>query len=197
MENIAQQLQEILLESKKINKWANIPTNEKGIVEFYQITKILQEIEKNKNETDIPVLMSKTDVAIDNAIKEYLLLTQKEKDEIQISGDIGWLLLGFGFNMATYALRLTDQEFFSHGLIALGIASNILDLREILKLLVLYWDVAKKVKLSFQPVLDISDSFSAILQRFIMRNEADKSLECMDFIIVGNGADIQYKARVN
>jgi len=143
MKNIAYQLQQILEESQKGNK-ISIPVNETGEVDFYFLPQILEELRIKSSEIKIPTLMSKIDLYINKVIDNYLLLTHREKVGTRISEDIAWLLVGFGFNMATYSLRLTEQAYFTHGLVALGMASKVLELSDIIKLVALYWDVAKK-----------------------------------------------------
>jgi hypothetical protein len=53
--------------------------------------------------------------------------------------------------------------------------------------------VSKKKNLSFQFAIEQKDDFSIMLQNFLLRDENDKSLECMDFMLIGEGNDIQYK----
>ena len=140
----------------------------------------------------VPTNMYKTYVDINKIIDTYLLLENTEKVNIKVSYDVAWLLLGFGFYMATYALRLSEQRYFNNGLVAIGIASKTVDLRDALRLLALYWDVHKKTNLSFEFVLSQNNEFSKVLQRFIERKESDKSLDCMGFEIIGKGENIQF-----
>ena len=95
--------------------------------------------------------------------------------------------------MATYSLRLSEQRYFTNGLIALGLASRSIDLRDVLRLLALYWDVHKRNGLNFKEVLSQNNDFSHILNKFIEREKPDKSLKCMAFALVGRGDGIQYK----
>lgn len=101
-----------------------------------------------------------------------------------ISTDIAWLLLCFAINMATYSLRLSEQKYFSNGLIALGMVLGNLDRREIMVVMPLYYNVSKQKKLSFEKVLNLNDEFAALVKNFLSRNEEDKTLESMGYILV-------------
>ena len=47
----------------------------------------------------------------------------------------------------------------------------------------LYCDVQKKHGLSFDEILRQNNDFSSVLRDFINRNEKDKSLECMGYVL--------------
>jgi len=180
---------ELKLIYKEFLNEPDVELNDKELKEFFD------EMRKENTEYKIPIEMSITDIDINNVIERYLLLSKKEKSKVRISDDIAGLMLGFGDNMATYALRLGEQKYFTHGLIALGWASKI-DVRDVLVVLAAYWDVHKRKKLSFQTAIEQCDEkFSIVLQQFIAREEADKSLECMELELIGEGDNIQYKYR--
>ena len=159
-----------------------------------EFLEFLNETKKKSRAYTIPISMSIYDVDINKLIENYLLLTKEKRIEIRISEEVGWLLLGFGFSMATYSLRLNDQKYFTHGLIAMNIAYKAIDWREILRVLAAYWDVHKRKRLSFQTAIEQSDNdFSMVLQQFITRRKSSKSLKSMGLELVGEGQNIQYK----
>ena len=100
------------------------------------------------------------------------------------SSEMADYLLEFGIRMATYSLRLSSQKYFINGLFALNMAyEKIYDHRDLLVILPLYIDVQKKNNFSFYEVLKQNDEFSSELNDFINRDEKDKSLECMGYIL--------------
>ncbi len=156
---------------------------------------IFKKLEKsNEGNRIIEIEMSKTDKEINKVMDN--ILSSGKIDIITISNDVGWLLIGFGFNMATYSLRTGNQRYFNNGLAAIGIASKIVDLRECLRLLSLYWDVHKKKGLDFEFIISKNMYFSRIIKDFIDREEKNKSLECMEYFISGNGNNIQYEVLI-
>ena len=172
----------------------------------YELQQILNE-SKNDKEYKLPnpIKMCKTELDMNKVIEDYLLLTNEErkKNEISQNPNIEWLLMSFCVSMATYSLRLSEQKYFTNGLTALGMVytlsvlpetSKVFDIRDILRHLVLYWDVHKKKNLSFQPVLDQNDEFSIVLKKFIERDEVNKTLKCMGFTIIGEGDNVEYKS---
>lgn len=156
---------------------------------------VIQKKKNTQNSFEIPIIMDETDIEINNILDSYLLSENNEKTNFKVSNDIAWLLMGFGFYMATYSLRSSEQRYFSNGLTAIGIASKAIDLRECLKLLPLYWDVFRKKGLSFQPVLSQNNDFSKELQKFLERDELNKTLECMGFELAGKEENIQYRQK--
>lgn len=160
----------------------------------------LKVIQKKKNAqicSEIPIIMDETDTEINCILDSYLLSENNEMMNVKVSNDIAWLLMGFGFYMATYSLRSSEQRYFTNGLTAIGIASQTIDLRECLKLLPLYWDVFRKKGLSFQPVLSQNNDFTKELQMFLGRVEINKTLECMGFELAGEEGKIQYRQKNN
>lgn len=133
----------------------------------------------------VPNAMMKMDNEINIIIEKYIQLSEEEKKHIkkEISTDIAWLLLYFSINMATYSLRFSEQKYFSNGLIALGIVFGLLDQREIILVMPLYYDVHKQKSLSFEIVLAQQNEFSTFVLNFLSRNEEDKTLECMGYVI--------------
>jgi len=161
-------------------------------IDFNQLKDFLSEAKKESSEYLLPIEMSKIDIDTNNVLEQYVNLSKKKKSKVHLSNDIQELLWSFGFNMATYALRLGEQKYFTHGLIALGWASKV-DIRDVLVILAAYWDVHKRRKLSFQTAIEQGNDFAEILQQFTARKEADKTLECMGIELVGEGQNIQYK----
>ena len=145
----------------------------------------------NPSNMVIPILMSETDEEINEVMDR--ILSSKKLGNLRVSNEVAWLLMGFGFNMATYSLRKAEQRYFNNGLIAIGIASRIIDLRDCIRLLSLYWDVFKQKGLSFELVISQKSDFSKIIEKFLERKENDKSLVCMGFILSGKGENIQYQ----
>ena len=96
---------------------------------------------------------------------------------------MAWLLLSFGIRMATYSLRLENQRYFTNGLLAISLTVEVLDKRELLIILPLYFDVQSKTNLSFDEILEKNNEFSFILKNFNNRDEKDKSLECMGYVL--------------
>jgi hypothetical protein len=159
---------------------------------IFELEMIQKEIIKNQqNNVIVPVLMSKTDKEINEVMD--ILLSSKNTCNFKISIDVAWLLMGFGFNMATYSLWTAEQRYFNNGLTAIGIASQFIDLRDCLRLLSLYWDVFVKKGLSFKSVISQNSTFSVIVKKFLERKELDKSLECMGFILTGENDSVQYQ----
>ena len=133
----------------------------------------------------VPSSMMKMDIELNRIIGDYILLSKEEKKSVcnGISTDIAWLLLCFAINMATYSLRFSEQKYFSNGLTALGMVLGILDQREIILIMPLYYDVHKRNRLSFEKILSQNDEFATFIRNFQSRNENDKTLECMGYIL--------------
>lgn len=136
-------------------------------------------------EKGVPASMMKMDIALNRIIGDYILLSKEEKKLVcnGISTNIAWLLLCFAINMATYSLRFSEQKYFSSGLTALGMVLGILDQREIILIMPLYYDVHKRKGLSFEEILKQNDEFATFVRNFLSRNEEDKTLECMGYIL--------------
>ena len=129
--------------------------------------------------------MMRMDIELNRIIGDYILLSKEEKKSVcnGITTDIAWLLLCFAINMANYSLRFSEQKYFSNGLTALGMVLDILDKREIILIMPLYYDVYKRNGLSFEKILNQNDEFATFVSNFLSRNEDDKSLECMGYIL--------------
>lgn len=136
-------------------------------------------------EKGVPGSMMKMDIALNRIIGDYILLSKEEKKSVcnGVSTDIAWLLLSFAINMATYSLRFSEQKYFFSGLTALGMVLGILDQREIILILPLYYDVHKRNGLSFEKILNPNDEFATFVRNFLSRSEEDKTLECMGYIL--------------
>jgi hypothetical protein len=66
--------------------------------------------------------------------------------------------------MASYSRRLSEQRYFTNGLLALGLASPELDTRDVRLVLSLYWYVHKKNGLSFDDAFNQNDAFAPVLE---------------------------------
>lgn len=143
--------------------------------------------DENSNEyfkEGVPSTMSRVDVELNRILGEFNLLSKEEIESLRenISTDMAWLLLSFAENMATYSLRLSKQELFSRGLSALSLVLGILDKREIILIMSLYYDVHKRVGLSFERITYPKDKFNMFVEEFLKRDENDKSLNSMGYI---------------
>ncbi len=136
-------------------------------------------------EKNIPSSMMRMDIELNKIIENYVTLSKEEKKIVynDISTDIAWSLLCFAMNMATYSLRFSEQRYFTNGLLALGMILSILDQREILLIMPLYYDVSKRNKLSFEKIIAQNDDFTDFVKKFLNRKEEDKTLECMGYIL--------------
>jgi len=136
-------------------------------------------------EKSIPFVMMEMDIELNKVINEILILTAEEKNTLsnEITVESAWTLLNFAMNMATYALRTSEQRYFTNGLIALELVLNILDKREILILMPLYYDLFKRHNMSFEVILNQNNKFSDFVKAFIDRDDENKTLECMGFIL--------------
>ena len=136
-------------------------------------------------EKGIPDSMMKMDIELNKIINKCILLSKEEKELVDksITTDIAWLLLCFAINMATYSLRTSKQEYFYNGLTALGMVLEVLDQREILLVMPLFYDVHKRNKLSFETILNRNDEFATFLRDFLRRDDKNKSLGCMGYIL--------------
>ena len=123
------------------------------------------------------------DKIVNEVLNYYISISQDEQDRIHklITVEMAWLLLCFGIRMATYSLRLSNQKYFTNGLFAIGMTLGILDRRELLLILPLYYDAQKKNGLSFDEILKQKNEFASMLEDFFKRNEKDKTLECMGY----------------
>jgi len=133
----------------------------------------------------VPVQISKSGLLFLELVDDYMMLSKVDKEEVKIHLTIkmAWYLLSFGVSMATYSLRLSNQKYFTNGLFAVSMTFGLLDIRDILVILPLFCDAQKKNNLSFDEILKQKNDFSLELENFINRDEKDKSLECMGYII--------------
>lgn len=113
-----------------------------------------------------------------NCIKKYKSLSNDEQLNFQnsVNTDIARLLLYFSERMATLSLRTNDQDVFLIGLLALDMIDGREDIREILLIMPLYYDVSKQNKLSFDKVLNQNDEFATFVKDFLSRNEDEKNI---------------------
>jgi len=142
-------------------------------------------IDKEYLAPGFPEIMTDVDIELNKLVREYLLIPTEERDNVKssISIDNAWLLLAFSEDMATYALRQSEQELFSNGLTALSMVYGILDAREIMVIMVLYCDVNKRIGLSFESIINEGGDFGRFIEGFINRDESDKSLESMGYTL--------------
>jgi hypothetical protein len=128
---------------------------------------------------------SNIDTDIINCIKSYQSLPKDKQMSLRdsINMDIARLLLYFSERMATFALRTRDQDVFQLGLLALDLINGQEYLREILFVMPLFYDASKRSKLSFEKVPYQNDDFANFIEDFLSRDEEDKSLECMGYIL--------------
>lgn len=136
-------------------------------------------------EKGAPQSMMKMDIEINRIIEDYVLLSKEERKSVckDISTDIAWMLLYFAVKMATYSLRFSEQKYFSNGLTAISLVFGMLDQRDILLVMPLYYDVHKRNGLSFKNMLTQNDELTTFVSNFLRRNEEDKTLECMGYIL--------------
>lgn len=85
--------------------------------------------------------------------------------------------------MAIYSLRSAEEMYFINGLVALSMTYQILDGRELLRVLTLFYDVSNKHKFTFDKMLKHNGNFTEFLINFLKRPEEAKTIECMGFII--------------
>jgi hypothetical protein len=152
-----------------------------------QLEDILQEAKDNSEHwlKGVPSPMMKMDIAINRIMAEFILLSKEDQKILvkELSNELAWLLLDFSINMATYSLRFSDQKIFTNGLTALGMAFEVLDHREILLVLSLYYNASKK-GLSFESTLHQENAYAVLVHDFINRSEEDKTLESMGYSIM-------------
>lgn len=134
---------------------------------------------------------SDVDMEIINCIKNSKSLSNDDQLNIKnsINTDIARMLLYFSERMATLSLRTNDQDVFLIGLLALDMIGGREDIREILLIMPLYYDVSKRNKLSFDKVLSQNDDFASFVKDFLSRNEDEKTLESMGYILTKDGSD--------
>ena len=151
------------------------------------LTSILEESKNNPYTVKkVPVQLSEADEKINEILDCYITLSQDEQDQINksVTYEMARLLLvRFGIRMATYALRLVNQQYFTNGLVAIGMTLRVMDIRDILVILPLFCDAQKKNNLSFDGILNQNNELSSVLEDFINRDEKDKSLECMGYTL--------------
>lgn len=155
-----------------------------NVKQLYDLLKIIEN-EDDYCEEYVPESIKETDIKLNKLIENYSILSIEEKNIVRNSLSIknAWILLCFSINMATYALRLSKERYFINGLTALAMIIGILDIREIILVMPLFYDVSKKNNFSFTKILAQQDSFSDFVKLFLNRREEDKSLECMGYIL--------------
>jgi hypothetical protein len=147
---------------------------------------VLEKLQDNQYVVkDVPIQLSEIDREINETFDSFSRIDQDGQSLIcqRVTVEMAWLFLCFGIRMATYALRLSSQKYFTNGLLAIGMTLGMLDEREMLVILPLYCDVQKKTGLSFDEVLKRNNAFSSVLKNFMNRDEKDRSLECMGYIL--------------
>ena len=150
------------------------------------LTPVLEKLKNTQySVNEVPSKLSDIDKSISKIIDSCIKANQYEQKRINksITIEAAWWLLCFGIRMATYALRFSSQEYFTHGLYAIGMTLGVLDEREILLVLPLYCDVQKKNELSFENILQHNNEFSLMLKNFMNRSKEDKSIECMGYVL--------------
>lgn len=163
---------------------------------------ILKELEVLLNFSNIyykkgvPSIMSVIDVEI-NTIMNNCKLISKDKVKIlqqKITSDIGWLLLSFAENMASYSLRTSKQELFTNGLLALSLIFDTIDWREIILIMTLFYDVHKRIGLSFEGNTYFESRYNLFLEEFLNREESNKTIESMGYILMEDeNANLTYQ----
>lgn len=162
-----------------------------NVLEEFKI--ILRNLE-NSNEyykKGVPRTMSKVDVELNRIMSGCKLLSEEDIETLRkdISTDIGWLLLSFSENMATYSLRSSKQEFLTNGLLALCLIFDTIDWREIILIMSLFYDVHKRIGLSFKEIIHSEDKFKIFVEEFLSREENNKTLESMGYILTKDESD--------
>ena len=128
---------------------------------------------------------SDEDYEIIKCLSDYQKLSKGQKLAFKndITYDMAGLLIYFSERMATLSLRSKEQNIFESGLYALDVSSDKRDFREILMILSLYYDVSNRNKLSFDSFINQKEALTESLMTFINRNDKDKTLECMGYIL--------------
>ncbi|MCL1799490.1 MAG: hypothetical protein FWG23_07120 [Eggerthellaceae bacterium] len=131
----------------------------------------------------ISTQMSETDKRINEVMHYCDTMSKEERKEARssITIDIAQLLLCFGARMATYSLRLSEEKCLTYGLSAIDMAFEVLDIRDIWVVLVLYCDVQKRSGFSLDGIFDRGGEFTHELKNFIHRKDEFKTLECMGY----------------
>ena len=142
-------------------------------------------------EKGIPAQMMTTEIELNKTMEKYGLFSKEDRKLIcdEISNEVAWLLLSFATNMATYALRHLNQIIYNNGILALEIIFGILDQREILIILSLYYDISNRTNLSVSYDLIQNKDFECFIKKFLSRNQIDKSLESMGYILIKDEND--------
>lgn len=139
---------------------------------------------------------SDVDNDIAACIKSYQTLTSDMKTSFRkdVNNDLAKLLLYFSERMATLSLRTKDQGIFQIGLYALDAINGRIDIREMLVIISLYYDVHVKNKLTFDEIIKNKESIVEIVQSFLNRSEEDKSLLAMGYVVETNESkEVTYK----
>lgn len=145
---------------------------------------------------NLPAKMSNADKNLNIIFDSYKLYGAegRKKTDQFITPEIAWQLLGFSIRMATYSLRLSDERLFANGMVALSIIIDILDKREVLIAITLFFDIKQKHCFSFNSFLKQNDRFSVLLEDFTKRKPEDQSLECMGYTLTADeNSNLIYK----
>jgi len=151
-----------------------------------RLNHVLEEVKKGQyGVANIPTKLTGLDMEIGEIVDYYTSSNDCVKEYVHksITEDMSWQLMCYGIRMATFSLRCSCQKHFDNGLSAIGMTLGKLDLRELLIVLPLYCDVQKKNNLSFDKLLDKKDDLSYFLEEFINRDESNKTLECMGYVL--------------
>ena len=133
---------------------------------------------------------------LNRIIDNYSVLSIDDKIIINknVSPDVAWLLYSFAIMMSTYSLRFSEQQKFTNGLQAMRMIFNVIDQRDILVIMPLYYDVTIRNKLSFKEILVENDDFASFVNKFIGREAEDKTLACMGYLLTTDeNNDLIYK----
>ena len=108
-----------------------------GIVEELEDAVLKSMLDNEFIDRSIPNLMRKMDNEFNTILEKYRLLQQNQRQIVQssIPEEVGWILTGFSGRMATYALRFSNQDYFTNGLVALSLAWKVIDHRDIMLLM--------------------------------------------------------------
>lgn len=155
------------------------------MLRFEDIIKILNEVKKIGYWT-LPI-PSLADERLIKFIEDYYNLIDDERNMIagKINNELSRLLLYFSERMATLSIRKNDQKYIIIGLKALDISMNATDNREVILILSLFYDAAKRlaidlVKINLKDTLKINQ----LIYSFVQRKENDKTLDAMGYTFI-------------
>ena len=148
-----------------------------------QLKAILKEVTAKKHWNSHA--LSETDNKLIGILNEYTMLSVSDRHifKNQITDDLCGLLLYFSERLATHILRTSDYNLINVGLYALDTVYGIFDIREILPVVSLYYDLSKRNHLKFTHIISSEYALSACLHDFSMRKGNDKSFETMGYVL--------------